>query len=1846
MTDDTAIGPPDEDKLQYTMKDTKRKQPGGDNSSKSAKKKYADRDVHTGRTKIGAKKNGEKNSRESLANGQGKVVNSPSTPNTREGRTRNIKSPNWADIIRGKVAFKDDPTPVKNLSPPKEKKVAVLLKKPQGKRGRPRFLKAGENREMNPEKSKVNSGQTGTEDDEIEGESMLKKETSKETGVSDENKMNKENYDKSEEFEKVRNERDKMIEGTGLLEKEENQIKDNDTKRQRGRPKKLTQGSTDIVHEVNAEIEDDCSGPEKPRQGRARPHKITSDSNSEKGMLESEGKKEISNGEPVAKRQRGRPKRYLDDYETEDTRSRPAKVKVDSEEIKIDENGEESKKGRVRSKKETEDTYETKELKSEEEKDQYDVIEWTGSGNLYKVRAKGNRHMPFQLKEVDEDQARDEKADGMRSSSRVKRNKFECEICKRGFSIEYVFEEHKKSHSEADYKDKVSDAIDYIDDSDNDTDFKVEDAREEEDKDSDQVKQLKMLNLVKVQSQKSKSSPEDENKKPVCEICGTTFLSSANLRKHNLLHSDRMYECPYCAKLMKRKDYVNAHIRKVHKHVDLEKNPVDFSKYTHVIPGGAKDKTNENVENDKEIGETEDKSERKVGKPKTGLGKSVCPECNKVYDEQADLEQHMLLVHDKELKDASYTCQACSKQFKSLVSYQVHKLTHRKKVHDCQHCGQVFKTNSQLQVHRRHDHNVQYGTLMYFGFLMSEGKIACEICSAKFENMSEYHDHRPEHVVFEYLCRECGNGFDSAEDFAVHQESKCSNQNLHLMCGVCDQRFSTYDTRRKHVLANHPKGEDNYCHHCGANFTNITDLTEHFATHVKEKIFVCDYCEKKFFEKRNLVDHRVLHRSTKNFKCQICDNYYISSKSLQRHIKLHLAQNKFSCAQCDSKFSKKDDLDRHIRLNHNFGETEKVENVCNICGRQFLKKTSLMKHMQVHIKGESDEKYTCVYCKSEYNPKDLPLWKHMKESHPEELKQKSQKKELTCETCGFTTVHRQRLTRHMETHNPDRRFSCMYCDRMFQTTSSLLTHMMVHRGRVKSSKRPPSDCSWPGCNKKFFKRSGMKAHLLTHIFKLKNGKDVCGCENCGKNDVDTDFAYFTDKENNSGMLMDGSTLLLKTNNIMTGSNENQNSETINVVISSDGIIQSYESMNVLQEAIAKIEDLEKEVGKVDSGNNGNEFEMLADITDIVDTTEKNIPDITEQETNLNENVVERSDAEITAKNATNDVGVQADQNKESEALASNGIIAEDCIGSDISKDLDYTRQEASHITQDIVLEKLENEDKTVQYSVKDSNVEQEEKENNSAVLLQNKDQSPNTHGTVSEGQSEQLDEDFEPIEINIVHNNKKNQEEQRNDKSAVENNAETEGYECSHCELMFPTKCMVLSHLEEGHIDHQFPSCDVCGKIFIDSKSVKDHMVIHSTERKFACETCGKSFRTKQCLKQHSFIHAEVKPFICSYCGHGFTQKGFFEEHVRRHTGNRPFKCKICFKGFYSKNLRKLHMYSHTGNNPYKCEHCPKSFKERYVLEAHMRTHREERPFRCTYCEKAFFVKPKLVRHLNTVHGIKKEYLTDYFATRIGTGFGYRSRKNTLKPKPESEEPRKTQVIYIDHQGNIVSQEMKTEAEIQEERDKVKKEHVVKRVSPKPMVESKQPQIMKENVVANSGINAGDTIEVLTRKDPSGQILVNPIIPGEMTSVLSDSVSTDMAQHEVYQDIQTITSENGIVLDGENYTFVTEGEDQGHIQLITQALAGVQGQAKQDPGQIQIVSEQINSDGVEAYTESDIAVYSGENIGDIGEVSENFSINIAEDGTVDAADFEKIEALRTLYNDQPIVIVLESQTTE
>ena len=1131
---------------------------------------------------------------------------------------------------------------------------------------------------------------------------------------------------------------------------------------------------------------------------------------------------------------------------------------------------------------------------------------------------------------------------------------FKCTVCPKKFVTQTYLEQHVQfMHPNADLKTEQQDG-------DEDDDFADELGISAK---AEKPVPVAMMNYV--------GNYVQRKKKPRfgCEKCGMDFSALICLKKHMELHSNKVYECPYCAKIMKRTDYVIGHIKKVHPEVDLKKNPIDFDKYTHVVS-----------EEDLTGKPSSDVKKDKVEKF-SGIGKKVCPDCSSLFDTVEELEEHLKEVHKKELKDAVYTCNACDKQFKTVASYQVHKLTHRKKDYTCAHCDMKFNTNAQLQHHKRKDHEIKHGSLAYFGYLTNNGRLTCEVCSSEFEDIDSYIKHRPDHLTFMFMCSTCGTGFHDEDMYQRHLESYCQDEEfLPFPCGVCDKKFSMYDTRRKHLHADHPKvNKQPYCHHCAQVFGTEEELALHMPEHEIERVFICEICQRTFYEKRTLVDHRDIHRASKNFQCKICLKFYPSTKSLQRHIKMHLAKKNKSCRLCNEEFSTPEDLNRHVEEAHGAVLTE-TEFSCPECPARFKTESKLEQHRIMHSVEDAESNYLCVHCNMVFDSTKMPLAVHLQESHPDALEKPevpygSGENQYKCPYCNYTSHVKQRMERHKETHSMERKFECQYCWKKFRTTSTFMTHLIMHRGKVRKNAKPSPDCTWPNCNKSFIKHSIYKRHIIAHIYKIKTLKEVCTCNMCfysvvgGKNIAMKIMTSDETLENIEGVGIldgDGKSKIIAPMPIIQSLEKT-------IEIKGNGS-QEYQSMEVLHEAIAKVEEIER-------GHDNETVEQTdGEGEEHVDNRESD------------EDGTTSGDGSQAGQIGVDDAGTSIQQESIKDKHLIPSVVMDDTESADgESQDRDTNKQYvvvhpvSSEPDNNMVIDAM-------QVSGTDSIVA----DHSSLVISQPDGQLPGT-----------LDADGDPMAV--VHGR----------------------YECGVCELMFEFACHVLNHFEKVHPTFAFPQCEVCLKYAMDAKSLADHVATHDEVKRFECEKCGRKFRTKAILRQHSYIHEQDKPYNCEFCGHGFTQRGFFDEHRRRHLGMKPFKCTVCSKQFVTKNLLKIHMYSHATQRPHKCPYCSKGFTERYQMQVHMRQHEDNRPFQCGSCLKTFCARNKLIRHMNTIHGIDKGQLSCFVATKVGEGMGYRDATKTpslrpIRPNNETGAPgtstRTIQVVYIDQQGKIVKE--------------------------------------------------------------------------------------------------------------------------------------------------------------------------------------------------------------------------------
>lgn len=172
-------------------------------------------------------------------------------------------------------------------------------------------------------------------------------------------------------------------------------------------------------------------------------------------------------------------------------------------------------------------------------------------------------------------------------------------------------------------------------------------------------------------------------------------------------------------------------------------------------------------------------------------------------------------------------------------------------------------------------------------------------------------------------------------------------------------------------------------------------------------------------------------------------------------------------------------------------------------------------------------------------------------------------------------------------------------------------------------------------------------------------------------------------------------------------------------------------------------------------------------------------------------------------------------------------------------------------------------------------------------------------------------------------------------------------YACSQCPRVFNHKGNYKRHLIT-HLDPQglhlpkFP-CKICGKRFLNNRTLETHIRVHTGEKPFKCNICHKAFSQQGNLLNHKRIHSNPRSYTCEVCGKQFNQRSTLKDHSLLHTGEKPYVCTVCGIAFTFSAALRRHMWTHTGGKPYGCEICDARFVGKYDLKRHMSIH-SDRP--------------------------------------------------------------------------------------------------------------------------------------------------------------------------------------------------------------------------------------------------------------------------------------------------------------
>lgn len=178
------------------------------------------------------------------------------------------------------------------------------------------------------------------------------------------------------------------------------------------------------------------------------------------------------------------------------------------------------------------------------------------------------------------------------------------------------------------------------------------------------------------------------------------------------------------------------------------------------------------------------------------------------------------------------------------------------------------------------------------------------------------------------------------------------------------------------------------------------EVSEVITKYKQELGWQCDLCVETFKTMSRLEEHcRDEHAGRGCFECNFCGLRLMTKTTLTRHIKLHLTKNEGTCSICNRNFSRLDNLSNHYK-NH----VGQVLYKCKICNKRYNSRALF----DIHEKTHTDQTgYTCHRCNKSFKRKDKlkdHIMRHLKI------------KRFVCHFCNKSYVEKRDLRSHLTLH--------------------------------------------------------------------------------------------------------------------------------------------------------------------------------------------------------------------------------------------------------------------------------------------------------------------------------------------------------------------------------------------------------------------------------------------------------------------------------------------------------------------------------------------------------------------------------------------------------------------------------------------------------------------------------------------------------------------------------------------------------------------------------------------------------------------------------------------------------------
>ena len=195
----------------------------------------------------------------------------------------------------------------------------------------------------------------------------------------------------------------------------------------------------------------------------------------------------------------------------------------------------------------------------------------------------------------------------------------------------------------------------------------------------------------------------------------------------------------------------------------------------------------------------------------------------------------------------------------------------------------------------------------------------------------------------------------------------------------------------------------------------------------------------------------------RKIKCDKCGREFLRKELLDKHMSVHISNVMYPCHVCGHKYARPSELTRHMRI-HTINAYK-----CLHCALEIRGPTLFKRHMEL-MHSES-KAFHCMYPGCEFKS-DKPSNVETHEVIHSDLK------EHGCPECGRLFAQLTGLQSHIRSCRQLRSYLCDICGAKFNHQQSLKSHRMLHTGEK------PYQCI--DCSAKFTDHSNLKRHRRIH----------------------------------------------------------------------------------------------------------------------------------------------------------------------------------------------------------------------------------------------------------------------------------------------------------------------------------------------------------------------------------------------------------------------------------------------------------------------------------------------------------------------------------------------------------------------------------------------------------------------------------------------------------------------------------------------------------------------------------------------------------------------------------------------